>query len=233
MLITFNDTLYVNTIQTSDISIKVYGPENSYDFSWTAEYEDSSNVLVTMNFVSSLKGFQQETIVIDFINRDNFKSIYSKRGVNPAELSGYLNEYAGSQVSSEALGQTAAIIFLSSVGLALISSFGGNSMEMMWNLMNTLQLMYFLSYIYCEFPTHLEEFFTYLKYANPENEFLSYVTLVIIPESHFQRGTVNDRIGDKAFWVNSADKVPILVIFLIAFLFTLLFDLMNMPKRGK
>ena len=111
--------------------------------------------------------------------------------MNPEELSGYLSASAGTAATSNSIGQTAMFIFLSSLFIAFISSFGGNSMEMTWNLMNALQLLFFLSYIYLNFPNHLNEFFVFLKYANAENQYLSAFTFMIIPEDHFKRGSVS------------------------------------------
>lgn len=231
--ITFNDTLYKAEIANSDLRISVYGPENTYSFSWTPIFVDTKSVYINTNFISSLKGFNQEQVVVEFINRDKFKSIYSKRGVNPQELKGYLYPFTGSEASSESIGQTAMMIFLISVGLTVISSFGGNSMEMMWNLMNTLQLIFFLSYVHVNFPTHVVEFFDFLKYANAENVYLKYVTLKMVPEDKFTRGAVNERLGDKVFYLNSADKVPVLILLFVALLLTVFFDLIKAQKRGK
>ena len=127
-----------------------------------------------------------------FPNPDKFVSIYSKRGVNPQELTDYLNTSKGVQASSTSIGQTAMIVFLCSVGIGIISSFGGNSMEMTWNLTNTLQIMFFLSYTYVNFPDNLSTFFSYLQYTNAANPFLSEITYLIIPPDNYKRGSVSE-----------------------------------------
>jgi hypothetical protein len=63
-------------------------------------------------------------------------------------------------------------------------------MEMMWNLMNTLQILFFLSYVYVNYPTHMTTFFAFLKYANAENQYLSAFTFLFISDSNFKRGDV-------------------------------------------
>ena len=134
-----------------------------------------------MTIYSTITGYN-EILYVDFTNPDNFKSIYSKRGVNPQELSGYLYKSDGIKTSTTSIGQTTMIVFLCSVALGFISSFGGNSMEMIWNLMNTLQLIFFLSYTYVNFPEDVSIFFDYLRYSNAENPILSSLTFLIIPK---------------------------------------------------
>mmetsp|Transcript_41597 Transcript_41597/g.48010 ORF Transcript_41597/g.48010 Transcript_41597/m.48010 type:complete len:304 (-) Transcript_41597:430-1341(-) len=233
LIITFNDTLFINTIEQSDLSLKVYGPEASYSFTWTAIFDSNSSVYINNEFLSSLQGSNQEQIVLSFKNTEKFVSIYSKRGVNPTDLSDFLFAYTGSQASSSSFGQTTMIVFLFSIGISAISSFGGNSMEMMWNLMNTLQLLFYLSYIYVNYPDNVESFFTYLKYSNADNEYLKFVSFKIIPESNFKRGNVNNRIGEKAFYVNSADKIPMLILILFAFLLTITLGSVSQNNRGR
>ena len=147
-------------------------------------------------------------------------------------LFGYLNKN-NIVVGSAAAEQTALILFAISIAISLISSFGGNSMEMMWNFMNTLQMFYFLSYINLIFPYNADEFFGFLAYANAQNEYLSWITYQIIPQSKFTRGSVNDRIGDKAFIVSSSDKIPILILITLFLAFLLIFDLSHLKKKFK
>lgn len=153
--------------------------------------------------------------------------------MNPTDLSDYLNAHVGIQTSSDTFGQTTLIIFIISMVISAISSFGGNSMEMMWNLMNTLQLIFYISFVYVNYPSGVKDFFKYLKYSNVDNEYLKYMTLHIIPESNFNRGNVNDRIGEKAFYVNSADKLPVLLLIILAFFLTLIFGSIKTQNRGR
>ena len=191
LYIEFNDTLYMQNIEQSDLMVRIFGSEQNYEFSWIAQFIDQSSVSVIMSIQSNIVGQGDESVVLDFLNPDKFVSIYSKRGVNPQELSGYLNTYKSAQTSSTSIGQTTMIVFLCSVVIGLISSFGGNSMEMIWNLTNTLQIIFFLSYTYVNFPDNLSTFFTYLQYTNAANPFLSEITYLILPPDNFKRGSVS------------------------------------------
>jgi hypothetical protein len=230
----FNDTLYENVIvEDGDIEIRVYGPESQYTFTWTGKFTGPKSYSITTSFVTGLSGDNQESVILNFINTDKFKSVFSNRGVNPEELSGYLYKSSGSGSSSESLGQSAMYIFVASILLALISSFGGNSMEMMWNMMNSLQMMYFLSYVYVQFPDYVETFFSFLDYANLDNQYTRFLTSKIISNDNFKRGDLNDRIGAKAFYVSSADKVPLLIILVVMFVLTIIVDMLKIKDKNK
>ena len=173
LYVLFNDTMIISTIDSSDLLLQIYGPESSYSLTWEAEYLDDREIYIQTDIRTSIQGGGIEIISVEFINRDSFTSAISLRGVNPEnEVSEFLNE---AFVSSNAgtFGQTAMYIFLFSVFLAIVSSFGGNSMEMMWGLMNTLQILFFISLVYITYPNDLVEIFKYLGWANANNQYLA------------------------------------------------------------
>ena len=224
LIITFNDTLVITNITQDDLYINIYGTQTSYSFSWTASYTDSFNVLVTLDIQSEIMGGNNEYIVLEFTNDTAFTSLYSQRGVNnEVQHTQYLNSNDGVE-AAQSFGQAALVIFFTSLFLALISSFGGNSMEMMWNMTNTLQIFYYMSKIYVRFPDFVNEFFSYLKYSNANNSYLTRLCFLIISDSHFKRGNVNDRIEEKAFYLSSSDKIPWLIPLIFLFLIIKIFD---------
>ena len=229
----FNDTMVETTIESSDLYIRVYGPEDEYNFDYTAEYTDNTTVIVYMNFQTSIQGNLNELIVLEFTNTDKFVSYHSSRSVSiENEQSGYLNKQ-NNQNNTGILGQSAMYIFLISIIIALVSSFGGNSMEMIWGLMNTLQIIYFTSYIYVEYPSELDSFLEYLGWANGNNEYISQLSYLVVSDEHFTDEIVNDKIGEKSFYLNSSDKFPILLVTLAVFIFTFVFDKWKLNQTNK
>ena len=220
----FNDTMVQTTIDPSDILLRIYGPASSYEYTLTAEYIDDVTVMVYTEFETNIAGGEQEYLVLEFENRDAFVSANSLRGVNiESSQGGYLNKQTN-QSNTGILGQSAMYIFLLSVVIAIVSSFGGNSMEMMWGLMNTLQILYFLSYIFVEYPSDLDSIFAYLGWACANNEYLSQMMYFFLSDRYFSQAIVNEKIGEISFYINSSDKFPILIATLSAFLFTFIFD---------
>jgi hypothetical protein len=112
IIISFNDTIEIETIEQTDLKIRIFGSNLFYEFSWNAFFEDSDTVRIDTQIFSRILGNNNEQIVVEFINTNRFKSSYSHRGVNPEELSGFLFPSSGNDGSSGSLGQTAMIIFL-------------------------------------------------------------------------------------------------------------------------
>ena len=231
--ISFSEDMIKVPLTELDISVRVYGPSDTYSFIWTAEYSDSKTVIIDTTFNTMLQGMRTELVVVELVKQDKFKSLNTQRKVDiENKLTGYLNE-EGEQLHTKVAGQTTLLLFLISVGLSALSSFGGNSMEMMWGLLNTLQILYFISYIHVHFPTTLKDFFKYLRYANASNEYLSKFTYLIFPEEKFTQDEVNEKFGEKCFFLNSSDKIPVLAVCLLIFAFTFLFDKLNIKRSNK
>jgi hypothetical protein len=230
--IKFNETMHMTEIEQGDIKIQIYGPEDTYSLTWIAKFTNSATVTVDLNIKTELVGYNSEKVVLEFINLEKFKSANTGRYVNTdGELSGYLKKTEAS-AASKSLGQTTFYIFLISIALSAVSSFGGNSMELIWCLMNTLQILYFISIINVRYPSHLENFFEYLGIVNADNEYISMFTYLFVSENKFTRGEVSEKVGDKAFFISWSDKIPILFIIYSIFILTFIFDIFN-PRRNK
>ena len=118
--------------------------------------------------------------------------------------------------SSGSIGQLTLYIYLISVFISVISSFGGNSMELMWIFTNNLQLIYYLSVLNVKFPDIVNAFFPYIQICNANNQYVSDLSYLIIPSSKFRSG--NTAFGQTAFYVNCSDKIPWLIPVVILFL---------------
>ena len=224
LIIKFNDTITNISPTKDDLYIVIYGPQTSYEFTWTASFQDSSTLLVNMDISSEITG-QGESIYVEFPFTNSFLSIYSHRPANPdAVLNGLLYTKLNSN-SSEILGQTTLYIFLLSVLISILSSFGGNSMEMMWIFTNYLQLIYYISAVNVNFPDIINIYFPYIQIWNANNPILSEISYLAIPKDKFVRGDVSDSIGSKAFYVSASDKLPVLIPVVILFWIAKLTDI--------
>ena len=86
---------------------------------------------------------QGEKIYVEFPYSNNLKSINSFRQSSPEiTLKGFLNAENNSKTVN-LFGQATMYIFLGSALISALSSFGGNSMELMWIFTNYLQLIYY------------------------------------------------------------------------------------------
>ena len=231
LLIKFNDTITPFVITSNDIYIQIYGPKNEYEFTWKGKFQDSSTVLIEMDIATTITG-NNEIIYLEFSLSNGFISIYSLRNVNP-DITFNENLYEQeSGTNTGSFGQTALYLYMVSVGLTILSSFGGNSMEMMWQFTNTLQLMYYLSVINVHFPSNLSRFFPYIHSSNADNPYLKSLTLFVIPANSFKGVEINDQLGDSSFYMNSADKLPYIVPALFLFIFVICIEICK-PKTNE
>ena len=115
----------------------------------------------------------------------------------------------------------------------MLSSFGGNSMELMWIFANYLQLIYYISAVNVNFPDILDMYFPYVQIWNANNPYLSKLSYLVIPESKFTRGDVSSSIGSKAFYVSASDKLPWLLPVVILFWIIKLTDYWEIKSKNK
>ena len=98
------------------------------------------------------------------------------------EPSGYQNPtYEESNI--KAVAQTAMYVFVFSLIITLLSSFGNYSVEIMWELINKFPIIYYINYIFAVFLTDLKTVFDLLSWTNADNEYLAMLTFAILPKA--------------------------------------------------
>lgn len=229
-VITFDQNMQNTSISNTDLYLQVYGSEPSYEFEWTAVFTSETTISVTINYITEITG--QEELYVEFPITNQIRS-FSNMSV---ELDTYMIEKLGKiEVSSGAVsfGQTTLLLFVSSIFVTVISSFGGNSMEMFWKFTNTLQLIYFMSMVNVYYPDALSNYFPYLQISSADNPFFRTLSYLIVSDEHFTRGDINDKMGAKSFYVSCADKLPIAIPLLLLFIFIKLFDFVTCKEGPK
>lgn len=231
LVIKFNDTIASISPTDQDLYIVIYGPSQLYNFTWTASFKDSSTLVVDMSISSDITG-SGEKVYVEFPYSNKLLSMYSLRQTNPdTVLSGTLFKiYNTNAVNS--FGQTTLYIYLISVAVSMLSSFGGNSMELMWIFTNYLQLIFYISVINVTLPDLLDVYFPYVQICNANNPYLSQLSFMVIAEDNFTRGDVSS-IGAKAFYVSAADKLPWLVPIVVLFCVVRLTDCCKVSSDSK
>ena len=70
-------------------------------------------------------------------------------------------------------GTSFLFLFLMLLSL-LVSILTGGSVELMWSLANTLQIMFYYNSLDLNFTPELKDVFTYMKYSNFDNKVFEY-----------------------------------------------------------
>ena len=50
VILRFNDTMVIATLDSNDLYVQTYGPELSYTFTWAAQYNYKNNVYIDTSF---------------------------------------------------------------------------------------------------------------------------------------------------------------------------------------
>ena len=139
---TFNDTMQSYNFTSKDISVAFTGP-SSYSVSWSANYTSTSKILKLSYSVSpAIVGGVGEQLSVRFINVKAFKSAKQIPMTSVQEYWYTFDEVEPSE-QTEKTGKSTSYTFIAticvSVGISLLT---GGSMELMWSLANTLQIVY-------------------------------------------------------------------------------------------
>lgn len=146
----------------------------SIDFDWQANYIDKKTLSLTINSHTVLQG--NEKIFVRFIN---YKVWRGPNGgcLTKLELTSTMQSSLESSVSKaetmSVLTKYSSIIWIFlNIFLIVI---GGGSIEMMFALINAMQLISYLPLMTPFFPQHVRIMFIVFKFANMNFEFLSAV----------------------------------------------------------
>ena len=74
IILRFNDTMVIATLDSNDLYIQTYGLELSYTLTWAAQYNDKNNVYTDTSFILQLVDENTEEIVVEFLSLHKFKS---------------------------------------------------------------------------------------------------------------------------------------------------------------
>ena len=146
------------------MNLTLSGPMAPYVFTSTAAFEDEYTLTINITMVSIMAGDDEDKYLIEF-DTDLFLSIYNANLLTKS-LYGYLYKIPIIPDVIAVIGNTADIVMKTTL-IALISSniLLGQSSELMWGFMNTMQIMLFFPVLKLYFPDHLAKLLTYFSSA--------------------------------------------------------------------
>ena len=117
-----------------------------------------------------------------------------------------------------------------SIGVSLVT---GGSIELMWSLANTLQILFFYAMLDLHYPPELSTVFSYMSYSNFDNPLFEYIRIEASKIFSFVHTTIPSGFGQFGFTsssilINFLDKLIVIFIFVIFVLWVwLLYKLMK------
>jgi cysteine-rich repeat protein len=194
LVIDFDHAMQDSTIGLNDMSVSI-SSDIRIKVDWTAHYINSTSLLIKLSINSALQG--GEILKIKFTNSKVFRGPnggWVKPSIFTAKLeSSFASVAASAQAASQymeylVLGGTIAIF-----GLLLIL---GGSLEMVWSLINTLQIISFLPLMIQYYPEHVTIMFSILEFSNMEIGFFSDMFKQLIDINGLEIPSYNSRFLD-------------------------------------
>ena len=164
----FDQIMMIQNISDFDISVDIFGPNSPYSISWNTSF-DSKTFKVRFFSSPSLLGGVNEVLRLQIINVLKFKSEHQITILAPKLFTFTVPELPASE-SAKSGGSSASYMFillmLMSIGVSILT---GGSIELMWSLANTLQIMFYYGMLDLYYPPELLAMFSYTKYSNFDN----------------------------------------------------------------
>ena len=177
--ISFSHVMNQTSITLNDLQVKI----DSYyyiDYSWNATYIDSQTLKLNVNSKTVLEG--GEKITLNFIN---YKAFRAPRGgcLTLNELSTKLNSnlIASIKVATSLSWFAQYTAYLGIVVTIILLIVGGGSTEMLWALLNAMQIISYLSLMTDYFPQHVRIMYQILKFTNLNLSFMSDIFMKMMP----------------------------------------------------
>jgi hypothetical protein len=222
----------------SDLAIVfvIYGPNEPYDYTWTAKIV---NKTFTLDYKCSpaLIGLFGEQIELELVEAYSFTS---ENNITIQNLVRFKLDVSNQKASeaSKTSSNAIAVTFLISAGISIgVSLVTGGSIELMWSFANTLQIMFFYRLISLSYSSDLEAVFDFMSYSNFENPFGEYLIDAGGKWFTINGSPINDNFFDTGFHqtniiVNSIDKLLIIMLmFGIVFTIFLLLKFFKNPEH--
>ena len=174
IVIEFDQEMKNENLSDFDISLDIYGSNSPYSISWSANF-NKENLKIRFASYPELIGGINEIIWLQITNTQHFKSTHNITLNSPQSY-----KFSVSKPNvSEAVSTTASAIsymfiftMLISIGVSLIT---GGSIELMWSLANTLQVMFFYALLDLNFTPELLTVFEFMKYSNFDNPIFEFI----------------------------------------------------------
>ena len=167
----FNTSMQQGEITNEDLIIEIESPY-SISYSWEAEYINDTTLSVEISTSGVFEG--GEILTVKFVNSKVFRSPIGGCLTEDELESEMVSSLAG---SVELVGSFSMFAEFSAylgivVAVALVILSGG-SLEMIWTMINTMQLISYLVLMTPYFPDHVRVMFQLVKFSNCDFEFLS------------------------------------------------------------
>ncbi|CAI2359689.1 unnamed protein product [Moneuplotes crassus] len=215
---TFNDSMIEHNFTGGEISMSVSSPSSSYEVVWIASFEKEKELKIKYSIIPEILGGNGEILQVSLEDVNAFTSQDNMAISNSMQYKYQFGEIPAS-ATTEATGSGATIMFFLTFGFSIgVSVLTGSSMELMWSLTNTLQIVFILGLLRLHYPSNLKAVYSYMKYSNFDNPITKKLSEISLSSLSFVSSPINEDFEDLGFGssnviINSLDKI--FLIFLL------------------
>lgn len=213
----------------TEMSLAFEGPMAPYVVGYSAEFVDESNLKIVYSVSPGILGGANEALILTITDLSAFTSNKSISLITESQFI-FTFELVQASESAEAASSSASYMLVATFGVSVISSvLTGGSMELMWSLANTLQIVFMLGLLNLYYPANLLVAFRYMGYSNFENPVTKLLSNVVLGMFSFVPNPVGTSFDSMGFGstnviTNSLDKLFMLFGFIfVVFVFYMLY----------
>jgi len=223
----FNDTMSEHEFSGDEFTLSFEGPSIDYELSYSSSFTSKATLKLKYSISPGIVGGSGEQLTVEF---SDILAFQSSNGIpiSTQYVHKYSFEVVEASAQAESAGSGASFMFLSSFLLSIGASLmTGQSMELMWSLANTLQIIYILGLLDLYFPPNLLAVISYMKYSNFDNPFTQYLSNLAIGSLNVVSTPISTSFESFGFessniLTNSFDKVFFILLLLMLTLVTFL-----------
>ena len=216
----FSHAMNKTEITLDDLSVSI-SYQYTISISWSAYYSNNQTLLINIDSQTVLTG--EEKITIKFINYRVWRGPNGGCLTTDQLSATTQNSLADSVATANSISSFAQ--YSSYIGIAVTVALvliGGGSLEMIWALLNTLQLISYLPLMTPFFPEPVRVMFEVLKFANMNFDFLSkafykITSLSILSSSQYSNLFTQNGIDTPLFLLNCASILMTLFGYILLF----------------
>jgi hypothetical protein len=131
-----------HTFAGHEFELSFSGPSFGYTVSWSANYISDTKLKLSYSVSPEIVGGASEKLTVSLVNSGVFKSANQIAMIKTSKYE-YTFDSIQASASTQTAGQGASYMFIITFALSLGASLlTGGSMELMWSLANTLQIVY-------------------------------------------------------------------------------------------
>ena len=220
IVVEFDQVMLNQNVSSFDVNVDVSGPNSPYSVSWSASFSQKQ-FIVNFSMSPALLGDIGETVLLQLITVTKFKSEHEIPKAAPQQFTFSVAALSASE-STKSGGSSASYMFIFTMLLSIgISVLTGGSMELMWSLANTLQILFYFGMLNLYFTPDLLAIYSFMKYSNFDNPLTDYISQIVISSFNFIQSPISSNFGSLGF--SSSDIIgncldKLMMIFLIILL---------------